>query len=155
MTARLCIKIHERDNVAVAIRDLPKGTEVLPGVVTVEDIPQAHKIALADLPKGTEVYRYGVCLGTVDRDLPKGSWINEKNLVIAPFSAPVLIMGEKGTGADYLAEAIHNESLLKNNAFVPAAVCGVRGGGSAAAGNPGQTGTAGGIRVFRQDGPGV
>ena len=84
MTARLCIKIHERDNVAVAIRDLPKGTEVLPGVVTVEDIPQAHKIALADLPKGTEVYRYGVCLGTVDRDLPKGSWINEKNLVIAP-----------------------------------------------------------------------
>ena len=57
MTARLCIKIHERDNVAVAIRDLPKGTEV---------------------------YRYGVCLGTVDRDLPKGSWINEKNLVIAP-----------------------------------------------------------------------
>ena len=38
---------------------------------------------------------------------------------IAPFSAPVLIVGEKGTGADYLAEAIHNESLLKNNAFVP------------------------------------
>ena len=38
---------------------------------------------------------------------------------IARYQAPVLIIGEKGTGAEYLAEAIHNASLLKNNAFVP------------------------------------
>ena len=68
MASRLCIKIHERDNVAIAIRDLPAGTQVLPGVVTAEDIPQAHKIALAAMPKGTPVYRYGVLLGHVDRD---------------------------------------------------------------------------------------
>lgn len=84
MASRLCIKIHERDNVAIAIRDLPAGTQVFPGVVTAEDIPQAHKIALAAMPKGTPVYRYGVLLGHVDRDIPQGGWINEKNLVIAP-----------------------------------------------------------------------
>ncbi len=82
--ANLCIKINEKDNVAIAIHDIKKGTEVLPGVVTVEDIPQAHKIALMDCPKGSEVYRYGVLLGTTGVDIPKGGWINEKNLVMAP-----------------------------------------------------------------------
>ena len=81
---RLCIKIHEKDNVAIAIRDLPKGTEIMDGVVTVEDIPQAHKIALQDIPEGGEVLRYGVVLGTMKYDMPKGGWINETNLVMAP-----------------------------------------------------------------------
>ncbi|MGI6117206.1 MAG: UxaA family hydrolase [Bilifractor sp.] len=85
----------DRDNVAVAIHDIPKGTEVLPGVVTTEDIPQAHKVALTDCPRGTEIIRYGVVLGTTDRDLPKGSWINETNLVMAP--APDLDSLEFGT----------------------------------------------------------
>lgn len=80
----LCIKIHEKDNVAVAIRDLPKGTRVLNGVELREDIPQAHKIALTDIPKGGEVMRYGVVLGTMAEDMPRGGWINEKNLIMAP-----------------------------------------------------------------------
>ena len=84
MEKKFCIKINERDNVAIAIRDLPKGTEVMPGVVTAVDIPQAHKIALTPCPKGTEVIRYGVVLGTTLEDIPKGGWINEKNLKMAP-----------------------------------------------------------------------
>ena len=80
----LCIKIHDWDNVAVAIHDVPKGTEVLPGVITIQDIPQAHKIALTDIPEGGEVIRYGVVLGTMTEDMPKGGWINEKNLKMAP-----------------------------------------------------------------------
>ncbi|HAE45605.1 MAG TPA: galactarate dehydratase, partial [Lachnospiraceae bacterium] len=55
MAQRLCIQITEKDNVAIAIHDIPAGTEIMPGVVTVEDIPQAHKIALTDRPKGSEV----------------------------------------------------------------------------------------------------
>ena len=93
--AHLCIKINEKDNVAIAIHDIAKGTEVLPGVVTVCDIPQAHKIALVDCPKGTEVVRYGVVLGTTSEDVPQGGWINEKNLVMAP--APDLDAMEFGT----------------------------------------------------------
>ena len=81
---RLCIRIHEKDNVAIAIKDLPAGTEVMEGVVTVQDIPQAHKIALQDIPEGGEVVRYGVVLGTMKYDMPKGGWINETNLLRAP-----------------------------------------------------------------------
>ena len=80
----LCIKISDRDNVAIAITDLKKGTEILPGVVTAEDIPQAHKIALKDIHQGEEVLRYGVVLGTMKADVPCGGWINETNLVMAP-----------------------------------------------------------------------
>jgi len=84
MEKRVCIKISEKDNVAVAIYDLKKGTEALPGVITAVDIPQAHKIALKEMKKGDPVYRYGVLLGHVSEDIPLGGWINEKNLVMAP-----------------------------------------------------------------------
>lgn len=84
MAKRLCIQITEKDNVAIAVYDIAKGTEVMPGVVTAEDIPQAHKIALSACPKGTEIIRYGVVLGTTSTDIPKGGWINETNLVMAP-----------------------------------------------------------------------
>ena len=80
----LCIRIHPRDNVAIAIRDLPAGTEAYPGVVTIQDIPQAHKLALEAIPKGGEVKRYGVVLGTMMEDMPKGGWIHEGNLAMAP-----------------------------------------------------------------------
>lgn len=80
----LCIRVHERDNVAIALENLRAGTEVFPGVVTRRDTPQAHKIALTDIPKGGEVVRYGVVLGTMKEDMPKGGWINETNLQMAP-----------------------------------------------------------------------
>ena len=80
MTAPLVIRVKEKDNVAIAVHDLPVGTEVLPGVVSLQPIPQAHKIALTDIPKGGEIIRYGVVLGYARDDIPKGSWINEHML---------------------------------------------------------------------------
>lgn len=74
------IQIKDVDNVAVAIQDTPAGTEVLPGVVTLQDIPQAHKIALVDIPRDGEIVRYGVVLGYAKDPIPKGSWINEHML---------------------------------------------------------------------------
>ena len=37
---------------------------------------------------------------------------------ISKFSAPVLLTGETGSGKNILAQCIHNESLVHNNAFV-------------------------------------
>ena len=39
------IKIHPKDNVAVALHPMARGT-VFAGVTAVEDIPQGHKMAL-------------------------------------------------------------------------------------------------------------
>ena len=38
---------------------------------------------------------------------------------IAKYTAPILITGESGTGKDIMAQCIHNESIFRNNAFVP------------------------------------
>ena len=78
--SRLIIKINDIDNVAVAVRDLDAGTEVLPGLQTLEPIPQAHKIALTDIPKGGDIIRYGVTLGYAKAPIPAGAWINEHML---------------------------------------------------------------------------
>ena len=85
-----CIRIHERDNVAIAVRDLQKGEEIVlsdgsrPGIHALRDTPQAHKIALSDIPQGGEVIRYGVVLGTMKEDMRKGGWIHENNLQMSP-----------------------------------------------------------------------
>ena len=57
------VKLTERDNVAVVTHDVNKGVEIMPGLILLDDIPQAHKFALVDIPKDGEIIRYGVCIG--------------------------------------------------------------------------------------------
>lgn len=77
MSAPLYIKIKEEDNVAIAVNEIKAGTQVMEGVITRHDIPQAHKIALCDIPKDGPVVRYGVVLGYAIEPIQKGDWINE------------------------------------------------------------------------------
>lgn len=76
----LYVKIKEEDNVAIAVRDIAAGTEVMDGVIAHQDIPQAHKIALTDRKAGEPIVRYGVVLGYATNDIKKGDWINEHML---------------------------------------------------------------------------
>ena len=76
------IQIKPQDNVAVAVHDLEAGVEAAPGLVTLQPIPQAHKIALTHIPAGGEILRYGVVLGYAKDDIPRGSWINEHMLTL-------------------------------------------------------------------------
>ncbi len=80
MEKRLTIKVNEKDNVAVAIRDLEKGEDIGNGIILLSAIPQAHKIALEDIEKGGKIIRYGVTLGYAKEKILKGSWINEHML---------------------------------------------------------------------------
>ena len=72
MSTPFFIQIKGEDNVAIAVEDIAAGTQVMPGVITREDIPQAHKLALTDIPKGGEIIRYGVVLGHATDALPVG-----------------------------------------------------------------------------------
>lgn len=77
------IQIHPKDNVAVALADLPAG-EVLHlsgrDVTLREAIPVGHKIALADLNELDQVIKYGYPIGHVLRRVQSGEWINEQVL---------------------------------------------------------------------------
>ncbi len=84
MAEHLVLRIHPRDNVAAALRDLPPGTPLDGGPVTREAVPQAHKVALVPIGAGEPVVRYGVELGRAVRPIPAGSWVREDLLTVAP-----------------------------------------------------------------------
>ncbi len=84
MNQPLWIKVHEDDNVVIAVRDegIVKGTSINDRVTALEDIPQAHKINLVDLRKADSVVRYGATIGYANADIPAGSWIHENRLLL-------------------------------------------------------------------------
>lgn len=78
------MKIHVTDNVAVALRDLKRGTVcACEGIsLTVrDDIPFGHKIALKNFAKGENVIKYGYPIGHVTRPVAIGEHIHSQNLV--------------------------------------------------------------------------
>ncbi len=84
MSAPLTIRMHEADNVAIAVDDLglAEGAVLVSGVTVRERVPQGHKVALTDIAKGAAVRRYNVAIGSAALDLPAGSWVNEARLVM-------------------------------------------------------------------------
>lgn len=91
----LFVRINEMDNVAIAVKDIPKGTQVAEGIVANMEIPQAHKVALKDIGAGERVVRYGGILGYAKEPIQKGDWINEFMLELpAPPSVDEMEFGK-------------------------------------------------------------
>lgn len=80
------IRIHQNDNVAVALRPIAQG-EVLDvagiSVTTKEEIPQGHKFAIKSIKKGEEIVKYGFRIGYAQADIEVGQWIHVHNLKTA------------------------------------------------------------------------
>lgn len=77
------IRIHPADNVAVALKPLPAGTEIKleqGSIFLPEDIPQGHKFALRDLKEQEPVIKYGQPIGTIADSVSAGAWIHTHNL---------------------------------------------------------------------------
>ena len=81
------LRIHDNDNVAVAIETLEKGAKITISdnkgdicVTAIEEIPAGHKIALQDMPEGTPVIKYGFRIGFTKEPVAKGAWIHTHNL---------------------------------------------------------------------------
>lgn len=120
---------HETYSVHVSNRNKETVVNIAPIVVgnvvqgAVLTLQEGRRIIEMDNELRKELYQRGFIANfTIDqlyKNSRETSEIAKQVKKIAPFQAPVLIIGEKGTGADYIAEAIHNESLLKNSAFVP------------------------------------
>ncbi len=77
------IRIHEDDNVAVALRPIAAGETLTVGayqVTTLEEIPQGHKFALKPVLKDQEVVKYGFRIGYAKEDIAAGGWVHVHNL---------------------------------------------------------------------------
>ena len=77
------LHIHPSDDVAVALRDITKNTEVEAAgkrFLALDNIPVGHKMALRDLQIGENVLKYGNPIGHVTQDVPAGSWLHSHNV---------------------------------------------------------------------------
>jgi len=81
----ILIRMSPADNVAVVGNSggLGAGTAIPDGPTLLEHVPEGHKVALRDLPKGAEILRYGEVIGYASRSIPRGSWV-EESLVELP-----------------------------------------------------------------------
>ena len=80
---RQLLKIHARDNVAVALCPLHAGETVRGDGFSLTlrtDVPAGHKAALADIPAGSQVIKYGFPIGAAREDIPAGSHVHVHNL---------------------------------------------------------------------------
>lgn len=77
------IKIHPKDNVAVALATLTAGSEVLLNGKTLtlqEDIPLGHKFSLIPITTGTPIIKYNSPIGVATQDIDSGCWIHTHNI---------------------------------------------------------------------------
>ncbi|MEQ1677148.1 MAG: altronate dehydratase family protein [Chitinophagaceae bacterium] len=77
------LKVHPTDNVIVALTNLSKGEMISfegSEYILQEDIPAKHKFFIQDMKTGDEVTMYGVLVGKVQKDIPKGSRMSTENV---------------------------------------------------------------------------
>lgn len=77
------IRIHPRDNVAVALHPIKKGESVEYGGVSVkalEDIAQGHKLALESITENAPVVKYGHSIGHATNEIRQGMWVHTHNM---------------------------------------------------------------------------
>jgi len=77
------IRIHPKDDVAVAVRQLAAGERVTvddAALVVAEDVPAGHKFALRPIPEGAAVHKYGFPIGIATNAIQAGAWVHSHNL---------------------------------------------------------------------------
>jgi len=77
------VRVHDDDDVAVALRPLEAGEQVHVGgisITLIEPIGAGHKIALHDIDADDTVHKYGVPIGRATTSISAGAGIHSHNL---------------------------------------------------------------------------
>ncbi len=114
------IRIHEKDNVAVALTPLDAGQLVQIGVKTValtQEIPAGHKFALEEIQANCEVIKYGNSIGKATKLIHTGEWVHTHNLktglgeILKYQYQPIDSLQEKPDGEGKLTETEMSDPL--------------------------------------------
>lgn len=77
------IQLHPKDNVMVALQDLPQGMEIDIGegkqLILLEKVPAKHKFFLERIPAQSGIIMYGVLAGKAQADIAAGSMMTVFN----------------------------------------------------------------------------
>ena len=83
------VYLHPSDNVCVAARDLPAGSEILAGgreVRLTGPVKLGHKITLESFSSGKPAVKYGQIIGFATEEITPGTWIHTHNLTAGQFA---------------------------------------------------------------------
>lgn len=83
MAAEKTLRIDPKDNVLVALTQLPAGEAITFGgeqYIPLSDIPAKQKFATRDLAIGDEVIMYGGIVGLVRQAIPRGGLLSTRNV---------------------------------------------------------------------------
>ncbi|MES2418865.1 MAG: altronate dehydratase family protein [Bacteroidota bacterium] len=77
------LQIHPKDNILVALKNLPKGHPVKYRdhiIKLKDDVLGKHKFSVSELQPGDQLYMYGVLVGEAIQFIPAGGALNVKNV---------------------------------------------------------------------------
>jgi len=81
------IVLHEKDNVATALRDVHAGEEITVGVFerktriqVNQDIPYGHKLAVRPIGVGQDIFKYAEVIGRATQDIRAGAYAHVHNI---------------------------------------------------------------------------
>ncbi len=80
------LRVHPRDDVLVALRDLQPGETVRSSEETLTAktlVPRGHKLAATAISAGAAVHKYGWPIGRATRDISPGEHVHTHNLATA------------------------------------------------------------------------
>ena len=81
------IRLHAKDDVVIATRQLIGGTVLAGEGITVSGlIPSGHKVATKAIAKGQPVHRYNQVIGVASQDIAPGQHVHTHNLEMAEFA---------------------------------------------------------------------
>src|SRR5262245_48400425 len=83
------ICLHPDDNIVVAARNVPQGSNVVVNGETVtarEGVELGHKLATRLIRKGDPVKKFGQTIGFASCDIVPGSWVHVHNVEVGPLS---------------------------------------------------------------------
>ncbi|SIS51576.1 UxaA family hydrolase [Paracoccus saliphilus] len=80
-TSAPVLRLSTGDNIVVAIREIPGGTELSEeGVTTREKVPQGHKVATRPIQAGAPILKFETVIGYAAHDIMPGDWLHSHNI---------------------------------------------------------------------------
>lgn len=84
------IKIHEQDNVIVALNDISAGQRIIIDfqgdtleIEAIDNIPAGHKMAILNIGKEEKIVKYGYPIGIAKEEIKAGGWVHTHNIKTA------------------------------------------------------------------------
>ncbi len=118
MSSSPVIRIHPRDNVVIARRQLLGGTALPEEGITVAGlVPPGHKVATTAIAAGQPVRRYDQIIGMATQDIAPGQHVHTHNLAFSDFART----HEPGAGTAptaYVAEPATFEGIVRDDGRV-------------------------------------